>query len=125
MRQSDKGWYETGLMWKQGKENLKNNKTGSLRRLQNLIPKLEKSPKLLETYDNIIKTQLQEGIIEKVDESIPPNVPEFYLPHKPVVKENAETTKVRVVYDASARPDNFSKSLNEYLEPGPNLQNHI
>ena len=87
--------------------------------------KLQKSPDLLETYDNIISNQLKEGIVEKVDKKMPPNIPEFYLPHKPVVRENAESTKVRIVYDASARADNQSKSLNEYLEPGPNLQNQI
>ena len=41
-------------MWKQGKENLQNNETGSLRRLQDLILKLQKLPYLLETYHNII-----------------------------------------------------------------------
>ena len=87
--------------------------------------KLQKSPELLEIYDNIIRNQLTEGINEKVDENIPPNVPEFYLPHKPVIQENAESTKVHIVYDASARADNQSKSLNDYLEPGPNLQNQI
>ena len=112
-------------MWKQGKENLENNETGTLRRLQNLIAKLQKSLDLLETYDNIIRNQLKEGIVEKVDRNIPPNIPEFCLPHKPVVRENAESTKVRINYDASARADIQSKSLNEYLEPGPNLQNQI
>ena len=87
--------------------------------------KLQKSPELLEIYDNIIRNQLTEGIIEKVDENIPSNVPEFYLPQKPVIRENAESTKVRIVYDASARADNQSKSLNDYLEPDPNLQNQI
>ena len=77
LKQSDEGWYKTGLMWKQGKESLPNNEAGSLRRLQNLIVKLQKSQELLEIYDNIIRNQLTEGIIEKVDENIPPNVPEF------------------------------------------------
>ena len=106
LKLSDEGWYETRLMWKQGKENLRNNEIGSLRRLHNLIVKLKKLPDLLETYDNIISNQLKEGIVEKVDKKIPPNIPEFYLPHKPVVRENAESTKVRIVYDASARVDN-------------------
>ena len=83
--------------------------------------KLLKSPDLLETYDNIITNQLNEGIVEKVDRNIPPDIPEFYLPHKPAVSENAESTKVRIVYDAYARADNQSKSLNEYLKPGPHL----
>ena len=93
-------------MWKQGKENLRNNEIGSLRRLHNLIVKLKKLPDLLETYDNIISNQLKEGILEEVDKRIPPTTPKFYLPHKPVVRENAESTKVRIVYDASARVDN-------------------
>ena len=53
-------------MWKQGKENLQNNKTGSLRRLKNLILKLQKLQDLLEANDNIISNQLKEGIVEKV-----------------------------------------------------------
>ena len=65
LRQSDKGWYETGLMWTQGKENLPNNETGSLKRMQNLAVKLQKSPGLLETYDSIISNELKEGIVEK------------------------------------------------------------
>ena len=78
--------------------------------------KLQKSPDRLETYDNIISNQLKEGIVEKVDKNIPPDIPEFYLPHKSVVRENAESIKVRIIYDASARADNKSKSLNEYLK---------
>ena len=54
LKESDEGWYKTELMWKQGKENLQNNETGSLRKPQNLMVKLQKSSDLLETYDNII-----------------------------------------------------------------------
>ena len=63
---------------------------------------------------------MEEGIIEKAPDDIKGK--EFYLPHKSVVKENAETTKVRIVYDASAKPEGFP-SLNECLETGPPLQN--
>ena len=50
---------------------------------------------------------------------------EFYIPHKPVVRESAETTKLRVVYDASARAHSGAPSLNECLNPGPPLQNRL
>ena len=49
--------------------------------------------------------------------------PMFYIPHKPVVRENAETTKVRIVFDASAKANEDSPSLNECLETGPPIQN--
>ena len=35
---------------------------------------------------------------------------EFYFPHKPVFREGAETTKLRVVYDASAKSSRESPS---------------
>ena len=96
-------------------QNIENNKTVSLRSLQNPTIKLQKSPGLLETFDNIISNQLKEGMVKKLDKGIPLNIPESYLPYKPVFRENAASTKVRVIYDASTRADNWSKLLNEYL----------
>ena len=49
----------------------------------------------------------------------------FYLPHKPVVREAAESTKVRIVFDASAKANDNSPSLNDCLETGPVLQNRL
>ena len=62
LNQSDEGWYAKGLMWEQARENLQNSETGSLRRLQNLIMKLRKSPDLLKIYNNFISNQLKECI---------------------------------------------------------------
>jgi len=50
---------------------------------------------------------------------------EFYIPHKPVVRESAETTKLCVVYDAPARANSGALSLNECFNPGPPLQNQL
>ena len=41
------------------------------------------------------------------------------------MREGVEGTKVHIVYDASARADGNSPSLNDCLEAGPPLQNHI
>ena len=49
----------------------------------------------------------------------------FYIPYKRVVRDSAETTKLRVVYDASARTYSGAPSLNECLNPGPPLQNKL
>ena len=48
---------------------------------------------------------------------------EFYIPHKPVIRESAESTKLRIVYDASAKANEKSPSLNDCLETAPSLQN--
>ena len=67
----------------------------------------------------IIKQQEDNGIIERVqnDDIVASPGRDHYLPHHPVVKEERETSKVRVVYDASSN----SPSLNECLEKGPCL----
>ena len=50
---------------------------------------------------------------------------EFFLPHRAVVRESAETTILRVVYDASGRAHDKAPSLNESLHTGPPLQNKL
>ena len=42
-----------------------------------------------------------------------------------MIRETAETTKMRIVYDTSARATPESPSLNECLYPGPPLQNKL
>ena len=44
-----------------------------------------------------------------------------YLPHSAVIREAAETTKVRVVYDASCNGKNTRTLLNDCLHVGPSL----
>ncbi len=107
LTRSREGWYETSLP---------NNESGSLRRLNSLVKKLEKS-NLLDQYDKVIKDQLDEGIVERVQ--APAEGRDFYIPHKPVIRESTESTKLRVAYDASARANHKSPSLNECLNPGP------
>ena len=98
-----------------------NNKAGSQFRLKSVLGKLKKDPKKFEKYDHIIKEQLAEGIIER--ETSQPNGKEYYIPHKPVIRKSPESTKMRIVYDASAKSNCSSPSLNKCLETGPALQN--
>ncbi|XP_068726452.1 uncharacterized protein [Montipora capricornis] len=74
-------------------------------------------------YGQIIEQQKSEGIVEEANKS--PQEKEFYIPHKPVVRIGAESTKLRVVYDASARFNPQAPSLNDCLYAGPPLQNHL
>ena len=72
-------------------------------------------------YNEIIQEQLQQGVIEPAPATEPEKA--FYIPHKAVVRKQAETTKLRVVYDASAKETKAQPSLNDCLHPGPPLQN--
>ena len=122
LQQSPEGWYQTGLPWKGNHPPLPSNEGGSLRRLDSLLRKLERG-NILNRYDNVIREQLNEGIVERV--SGPPVGKEFYIPHKAVVRESAESTKLRIVYDASARASEKAPSLNGCLHVGPPLQNKL
>ena len=65
-----------------------------------------------------MRNQLKLGIIEKVESK--PTVGEVtYLPHRCVKREDKKTTKVRVLFDGSAKVK--GPSLNECLYKGPNL----
>ena len=46
------------------------------------------------------------------------------MPHRAVICESAESTKLRVVYDASVKSES-GFSLNDCLEKGPLLQNKL
>ena len=116
------GWYETNLPWKANHPHLPTNETGSKRRLTSLVRKLTREGNY-EQYDDIIKDQLNEGVIERAPDE--PSGKEYYLPHKGVVKQSAETTKLRVVYDGSAKESSDKPSLNDCLYPGPPLQNQL
>ena len=47
------------------------------------------------------------------------------LPHRPVITEPTKATKIRIVYDSSAKAYQTSTSLNEFLETGPPLQSRL
>ncbi|XP_053388874.1 uncharacterized protein LOC128551938 [Mercenaria mercenaria] len=63
---------------------------------------LAKQPELLKRYDDVIKDQLEKGIIEKVDRELSDGL-RHYIPHHVVIKPEKSTTKMRIVYDASAK----------------------
>ena len=97
----------------------------SLGRLHSIAKKLIRSNKLGE-YGKIIQEQRNEGIIEKVGETkTSEKGKEFYLPHRTVIRESTKTTKIRIVYNVSVKPNKDSVSLNECLETGPPLQNSL
>lgn len=107
--------------WRDEKnDTLSENYELSLGRLKSLMKRLEKDPKLLQRYDEIIRTQLGKGMIEKVERSDLNNTnKKHYIPHHAVIKPDSATTNLRVVYDASAKTKKGNKSLNECMYRGP------
>ena len=114
------GTYNVQLPWKSNKQELPTNFELSKRRLKSLIFTLKtKDPALISKYNSQLMEQLDLGFIEKVQE--PTNATVIhYIPHFPVFKDSA-TTKMRIVYDASAKTSPSALCLNDCLYTGPNL----
>lgn len=89
-------------------------------KLKYLVNKFRNHHKLVEKNDNIIQNQVTLGIIEKVTNNRP-NTTKHYISQHPVINPEITSTKVRVVYDASAKPNRNQKSLYECLYPGPTM----
>ena len=112
--------YSVGLPWKVGHAPLPTNYHNSVSRLKTQLKKLHQTPDILEMYDNVISEQVRMGVIEPV--SLMEEAPQVhYIPHQAVCREAAETTKLRVVYDASCKDRKSGVSLNDCLHVGPAL----
>ena len=89
-----------------------------------MLKRLRQNSEQLLQYDVIISDQLQQGIVEVVK-----NPAQFeggrmhYLPHHSVVRLNKDITKLRIVYDASARVD--GPCLSDCLYTGPKFSQNI
>ena len=110
----DDGRYTVELPFQEFHPVLPDNFQLSVARQKGQLKRLQQQPLVLEQYDEIITKQLHDGIIEEInphnDSPEPGKV--HYLPHHPVIREHAKTTKVRIVYDASAKVRNHVPSLN-------------
>ena len=90
--------YSVKLPFKQMTELLPDNFITLKKRLSSLKHKLDCNHKLIEQYDNILKDCDKQGIIEKVNEVCEPGT-SYYHPHRTVIKENCNVSKVRIVFN--------------------------
>ena len=108
--------YKVHLPWKLPHPILPNNYELRMKRLSNLLKRLNQDPEVLK--------QLKNGIVEVVEKPADGEVGKtHYLPHHAVIRRDKATTKLRVVYDASAR--SYGAALNDCLYTGPPLAENI
>ena len=117
--------YHVTWPWKEEYPELPENYHLALGRLQSTVKKLNKDPELLKKYDGIIQDQVSKGIIEKVTNETVERPRMHYIPHQAVITPLKSTTKLRIVYDASAKVKRNQKSLNECLLRGPVLLKNL
>ena len=112
--------YEVKLPFNAVYDFLPDNFNVAKNRLFNLKQKLLKNENLARTYDKIFNEYLKNGIIEKFDHTNKVSENDHYLPHRPVIKNETDTTKTRIVFDASSKSNN-EICINDALYSWPCL----
>ncbi|XP_018377310.1 PREDICTED: uncharacterized protein LOC108770304 [Trachymyrmex cornetzi] len=115
------GRYIVRLPFRKGDRQLGESRAVALKRLQSLERKLDSDPKLKTSYSQTMQEYLYMKHMSPIDEPLDDG---FYMPHHAVVKSSSNTTKVRVVFDASAKTNN-GLSLNDILTVGPTIQDSL
>ena len=91
-------------------------------RLNSLVKCLKHEPEVFEQYNEVIQKHTEDNIIEVVDPEHN-DVPEektHYLTHHCVLRNEAVSSKLRIVYNGSLRVGN-NPSLSNCLHSGPSL----
>ena len=117
------GRYQVGAPWKRGQPNLPDNRAIAQSRLVSTEKNLRKSPIVAEEYCRTVKEYVEKGYLRKVNPNQEKVAAQWYLPHFPVVRLDKSTTKVRIVFDCSAKCDGVS--LNDEIHAGPKLQQNL
>ena len=117
------GQYWVRLPWRLNTPSLPTNYNNARGQLIHMWTRLRKKENMLQHYDNIIKTQLENKFIEKVEEPVN-HESGHYLPHH-AVKKDSVTTPIRVVFNCSSKASKEVNSLNDCLYTGPNLTQNL
>lgn len=88
--------------------------------------KMQASPKLRQTYNDVIQEYLEKNFISLVppETEVSSHAPFYIIPHHGVIREDKLTSKLRVVLNASAKTST-SIFLNDILYNGKNLQGNL
>lgn len=98
-----------------------NSKRQAYIRLCQIEKRLNSNPDLKSQYQSFMNEYIQLGHMKPVDT---PATSSFYLPHHAIVKLCSSSTKLRVVFDASAKDSN-GVALNQTLRIGPTIQQDL
>lgn len=121
-RDKHTGRYIVRLPFNENISKLGNSFHLAYRRFLALERRLSREPEVREQYNQFMKEYLELGHMKEVSEA--EEDVGYFMPHHAVIKETSQTTKLRVVFDASART-HTGLSLNNCLMNGPIIQQDI
>lgn len=121
-RKSD-GRYVIDLPFKtNNKPHFANSRNQAYHRLCQVEKRLRNNSALKSQYNEFIQEYITLGHMHQVQNSQTSQA--FYLPHHAIIRPSSLSTKLRVVFDASARDVN-GISLNSTLHVGPTIQQDL
>ncbi|UYV64960.1 hypothetical protein LAZ67_3002566 [Cordylochernes scorpioides] len=105
---------------------LGDSKSQALRRFLSLERRFHQNPVYSQHVREFMQEYLNLGHMEVINEIEPeqPSHQVYYMPYHAVLRDQSTTTKLRVVFDASAKTST-GLSLNDLLYCGPKLQEDI
>lgn len=124
VQRSEDGRYIVPLLFKPNHPMLGKSRELAIARLIQLEKKMEKNSSFATDYRNCITEYLSLGHMKECSQNDDLVEEKFYLPHHAVFKESSTTTKMRIVFDGSAKTSS-GVSLNEIFLTGPKLQQSL
>ncbi|XP_062704514.1 uncharacterized protein LOC134286844 [Aedes albopictus] len=123
-RRDETGRFVVQMPFREAVAELEDNRSLALQRFFTLERKLSRQPDLRDQYIQFMREYELLGHCKEIkEENDVQGMPRYYLPHHAVFKLTSSSTKVRVVFDASAKASKYS--LNEVMKTGPTVQNDI
>lgn len=118
------GHFSVALPFKQNRPILGESKGLALKRFYYLEHRLSRDSDLRQQYSEFMKDYLESKHMEVIP-LLQRNTPYcYYIPHHCILRPDSQTTKLRVVFDASAKTTT-GQSLNNHLYTGQKLQRDL
>jgi len=126
LAQNEDGRFVVKLPFKEDCHQLGNSYTSARQRFLSLEKRLIKNPELYMKYKMFMSEYENLNHMERIndtssDKQVIDSAKCFYLPHSYVINDRSRTTKLRVVFDGSAKTSS-GVSLNDTLMSGPKIQ---
>ncbi|GFY70257.1 integrase catalytic domain-containing protein [Trichonephila inaurata madagascariensis] len=120
---NEDGRYVVRLPFHSPPSKLGDSRESAIRRFNSLEHSLIKKPVIYSQYRDFMQEYLTLGHMELVPKHDYAKREAYYLPRHAVLRDSSTTTKLRVVFDASAK--STGHSLNDLLMVGPRVQRDV
>lgn len=115
------GRYVVSLPFRNTSKHLGESRNMAIKRFLALERKFERNASFKDEYTRAFEQYLISDYITAIDNA---ELDGYYMPHHAVLKESSDTTKIRIVFDASAKTTTDT-SLNDVLMVGPMIQDTL